>query len=440
MSTRLAELIGAACAEAHWESSGRFTLDYARALERTRELLGQVPPGTWLRRLVRCGVAAGAESLALRFEPKGTHFYLYGPSPARLSHQVLNGLTLGDELSERHPTRQLSMAILSNIAMGDEVEWGCWDGQRGEVLRLTPAGLQSVSPCARPPWKEAQKTGFFFLSKRSRANAVLAKKEAAHFQVLSRYCPIPVVLQDRLLRWEWQMESGPDAGWLQGLVCPTYRLGEVRVPEHVDLTPLPPQPDKTPHAKRFRSFDSIRELMDIPAVAGPGQVLLSVGPNSHLAALIALPIALEGHAVLHWVIDGTVLSEPRADLCPGCIVLLSGSGLETDFSGIRLIDSPSKQARIDVIRGQVARLVNAVHFALPRVDWVLEARPRKVGILIGGPLLLAGAGLALGGFGVVPLIPAQVLLKWNMHRMRQLNSDWLKQNVEKRLPPVRYEI
>jgi hypothetical protein len=139
---------------------------------------------------------------------------------------------------------------------------------------------------------------------------------------------------------------------------------------------------------------------------------------------VAVPASLVGHATLHWLQNGVVISSHLLDLgCPGALVVASADGLSTDLSMTRLVVDAAYDARLAQVRRRVGETLRDLirdRHSVVKIAWTFNRPAFPVRMLRG---LVAGIAIAsMGWVGVVGVgvVGAAVqFAHWNDVRERE---------------------
>jgi hypothetical protein len=400
--------------EGERESDGVFTVDPARAFEK---MAAQSQPFSeaWVLRLVQAAVR-GAQGLQVVQTARDTTFTYQQAEDwtwARLSPILFSPAAggssplhyLADAL--RWLVYSVERAFTLQLMDGTLIRWD----HDGMALQLRPL-LEGATPWLTVEHASAQEKASL-LSRLVRPGVALASAIAEVLQRRCYTCPVPLLLDGRLLTGlhnERRFVQSPGA----------YLLAVLRVPESESLPRLD-LPDWE-ESSRTEGF-----AVQLPhPVGGSSTAEPRLGPVGALALLAAFATeerasrGLLGKAsrqrryypsarpsYLLWVCDGVVMAEePLGQLEVGVMVLVSAEGLRRDLSGFALVQDESyaarRQAALQAIEGELDRI----------------ARQQSVDVSPQGDGYYA-MGLLRGLVGAVLLLPVGLLMLWDAYKVRK---------------------
>lgn len=368
--------------EGEVESSGVFTLDTAKALEKLAAFQF-ADRSFWVLKLVQAGVSLGASAMFVRlqkseaqitFESVDSEFPEMPKFFSRVAREPVRGW--------QHFKRALwSLAVAGRKVEcswpGEDFAWS-WEGEwirrpavRGKNLVVRVGGQGA----------------------RWNADLLTTLSQRAFL------CPVPLVVDGR-----------PMQG-LQG--CPEHGLSPTSFPIYSDLNDDPDLAELTFPETTFEPVESSRGLMrrvrSVPRVGGRLSLgcLVSVHFRSGATGWTARPTPSR----IYWISDGVVLESEEIPVGTGsvsCGVYLSATGLRVDLSSFRLLESGLRDER----RRAAWRLVHllARHADVPRgaLEDAAQSKPTSASLLaLGGGAALAvfvpplGILLAAGGLGAL---------------------------------------
>ena len=132
-----------------------------------------------------------------------------------------------------------------------------------------------------------------------------------------------------------------------------------------------------------------------------------------------------------WILNGIVVRDdelPNApDLLCSCSLYLSAEGLDTDLSGLSLIESPERQRRIVSACRELSKLSSQ---ELPVGKTIQAAQTHEGGYLLGGLLGVAG----LGFLAMAPAVGAvTILVGYGLAKGRKNLSDARQEEIHQAL-------
>ena len=140
----------------------------------------------------------------------------------------------------------------------------------------------------------------------------------------------------------------------------------------------------------------------------------TVGEGPCWDSLAAVPVTLSGPTLVDWVKDGVIVASEAHDLgCPGAHVVAAASTLSLDLTRFRVIPDTAHASRLEELKQRLRGLLDvmAEHRDHLRVPELTKAEAHEAAFivvlgggaalgltaLIGGPVLLLGAGLLVTG-------------------------------------------
>ena len=375
--------------EGKLQSSGRFTVDVARA--RVKLARFQLQPGLYLARLLQAGVAAGSRSIDVKFELSVFDGILEGYVAIRYSEpdlevlsleQVLPGLEAPRTLSDANNCMATGLLGAQGATEGGEITW---ETSRGERLSIVNGEVRVYQG---PP----SRTGTTWsIVRAGNLKGLSAEREVLHERC--GYLPIPLWVNGQLIPSGW--------GCQVFLLAEQYEGGSAGAGLGL------------PSGSPERSF--LQDLQGTPP----------------WRSALAISSALEGFSQIHWVSQGVVMEWDNVDLgCPGALAVVDSAGMKTDLSFKVVMDDEYKRCLQD--------LLSRVEALLAR----LQRRREEIRLPKRSRVLKLGFGL-LGTFAaaVIPaLLPfmaaglfSLVYSEWKADSRYQDESQAITEKL-KRLP------
>lgn len=225
------------------ESTGRFTLDAAKAREKMKKYQLQ-DPHEYVLQVVECAVAAGASDLDLQVDADDCRIRSSGWSLGQDQLQNLFSSLFGaDRDAAGRSLRALAISLNSALALDPaEVRLDSWSGTEGWTLFVDP-GTERVERLPASPWP-AGRAGVGLLVRRRRSWRVLGRflrglvalqPEAQAVCDRCRWAPLPITVNGRSIQQEADLGEYVFRRELQGkgyravVVLPAEPLGQSRL-------------------------------------------------------------------------------------------------------------------------------------------------------------------------------------------------------------------
>lgn len=313
----LDSLLEGLIAEGQFESAGSFTLSLESAREKLAAFLLETPEDCVLK-LIQAGVALGARQLSLTVRPGRMRVDMFGAtvSPDHLS-QIL-GLLLADRcpVGLRHLALAINTAILTQP---NGVALSSWDGQRGRCLE----------------WKGT--------ARRTRELNCPGQRPYCTFEV--RRNPVG------MFNW-WG--SNPEQNLVRARACwcpiPIYLNGRWLAPPPLGPHELHHQDEAILHRTWWLEGQGIRGF-DSAAWDWPWRPNYRT-PRGGFLAVGLQPTVSDVRSRIHWILDGVEACVQNLPGNPGggfCWLVLPAEGLNTDLTGLSLVNDQPLRQRVDQV-------------------------------------------------------------------------------------------
>ncbi len=344
-----------------YHSSGHFTVDPSRAREKLSAYLLQSQSDALLR-LVQAAVQGGASGLKIRIERRCLVFTAEdceGVSTTQLSEVKVETLT----------SCALNLAVQSFLHFGCEVEYGMAKDGKAINISLPSEEVQQTSAIkSRRFWMvTVWQPGNFWSTLLSGG-----RLRASFHKALERCRLAPLTIQVGGRRINQPFPLSEMNGFFQSLVPPTGLASSFALCERYELLEdsarsgfwsVPPDERLAfaySHKHGAREFAS-DDIVKTPSLAGVvliHQISRDVKSAKdpllcHTAIRIPLPLLGIGHLTL--VYHGVVIESMECNLgCPGAQVAVTTAGLNTDVSGLRVLQNEALEQKIRELRPLVA--------------------------------------------------------------------------------------
>jgi hypothetical protein len=164
--SQIDEFLEAARQEGIVESSGRFSLDTARA-ERYLSQYQLVDKHYYLLKLVQFAVQAGADEIQFEIARDSVQATIIGCSLERFDTKDVLATMLQQRIERRGPLKSLSIAIAAASALDPiSVDWSAWNAYHQERLIMDEQGCK-LQKLSRPPFSNSNegsqiRSGYLF--------------------------------------------------------------------------------------------------------------------------------------------------------------------------------------------------------------------------------------------------------------------------------------
>ena len=407
VATDLEQFLQQQMGEGHLDSTGRFSIEAQRALEKTAAF--QLPsPAAWILKIVQAAVAAGCSAIQIHQRESETEVVFRTAEAWDLKYfeGCFFSINSEDDRSLDHLKRGLWSCGYHGRRPFRMTVQGCpqslvWTGKEFAEQILPRLQQTSIVVSHRP---------YDAKTSRFQGGANVNKLIENELRTGAYVCPVPLLLG------ETRLDS------LQG--CPTHGLGDYHYPLRASWVSMDglsmPIPPATLGGYKTRSceYANLARLFGISpnCDANPAAAILI---SMHLKETVKSSVVrgetreyceLEWFAVpslVYWVLDGVIVgtSQIAQSGAISAALFCSAQGVKTDATGLRIVqDDLIKQRRRDACQ-RFSELVNGFSVDLKVVSEAGKSLPiaRMVGgACILGSMLLCPVNLiwGLGGLAV----------------------------------------
>ncbi|MBI3924202.1 MAG: hypothetical protein HY319_01550 [Armatimonadetes bacterium] len=338
------------------ESAGAFTIDYERArLKMARFQL--TDPTQYLLKFVQAAVLARSQKLALKLcrdrvvcEWHGCDLGSLDPGEVagslcrpleEASHTALGGLAAGlNALQAAGPTRIV-------------LRFQRWGESSVEVLSLGDRFARQSLPLEGG----ATRTSLTITVSRTRGRVDRERQTVLRG---CRFCPIPIELNGERLEFGYRAPGDPFA-WSVDLPD-DFVLAEMRLPPRAGCRmPVP------------RASEGVRVHPCSNALVQD----VAIGASTACSAWIQMRAALSSTARVTFVRAGVAVDTREVDLgVPGILAVLPADHLQTDLTGLQVLETPELTAMLGELRSAAARLRERLLRHLPHLGSTRPAASR----------------------------------------------------------------
>lgn len=352
MTPSLQEFLAQEGAIGKRESSGTFTLDLGRAVEKLRRYQLQ-EPGFYLLKVLQSAVLAGARRVEVqvrRWDVK-VDFTISEPGSYGYLSQIMSRLDRPAEGRHDSALSYLVCGLQGAMGLGPEmVEWVHVSRQRHEVIQLHGSEI-SLKRSFQPPADRVvsgasrfhfylRKTGRFFSLKH------LLRSRAAESEVLVRrgqFAPVELLLDGRPLsgqRWAPERKESLEIY----VLAPGRAMDRGFQIELPDLSGYRKMGDRWQSPKTAsRRFVQFRSPAAEHAIVDPPK-----DSRLRCRAVLQVPERSDEAAQVTFVRHGVCCSTRAVALgAPGTRCLVSAELLRTDLSGLEVIEDEAWQREVN---------------------------------------------------------------------------------------------
>lgn len=358
----------------HYDSSGQIGVDSLRA----SQLLGQyrlAQPEFYLVKLVQALVAAGSRQVSLEVSSRYLRLES-GPLSSSPRQGPYLAVGLAGLLAQQPEQVELCLGVA-----GEGLRWQA-DSQRWQPVSQTSQGFRLICRGQRQVAKETE----------------IVRERC-------QWAPVPIALGGQLVNVkDWR--AGPSKT-LANDGNPLEQRRGFHLCERYQLEP--DSPNQGLAATRVDGGSWLEKAGDqvvnslgtfLRQVRGsPGEALVQFHrlPTSvpfqrisratpPCSQILVVTAGLEGPSTVQVIKDGVALNAREEELAvPGCVVLLSGRGLEADLSGFQVVQNDAYRLRLEQVAQELKEMLGDIQRWLPKLRL---ARRMSWGLGLVHPLLL----------------------------------------------------
>lgn len=339
------------------ESTGRFTLDFARASQQLARYQ-TADRAFFLLKLIQTGVVGGAQLVTLRLSPTEIDVRLFGRDLVELdTREVLEAFTSPSKvLGEESASAFLSQGLNAALSLEPEkVDWSVWNYRLRERLTLTSSGSK-LERLSRRPWKRPLPGYRFRLVRkppppkgfweRLRERISVSVDEFHGLYHRLGYCPVTVEIDGRVV----DPAAAPPE---RELLAERYLLAT-----GPDRIALPPASSRRKLVDWNGAYDLEGEVLVLHQVLRRehGRWWKVSPPKGRVEALARLVVAADLSAIplVTLVHHGITLEIREFDAgCLGVEVVSAVDGLSTDLSQQGIVENEAWEDRVKLLRRHV---------------------------------------------------------------------------------------
>lgn len=382
----IGDLLQSLASEGRVDSTGGFSLDPKKALEKLQERRFE-NPFFYVLKLVQSAVSGGARRVDIEANSQAVKLRYDGCGLEADSMMELFGFLL-DETGRREirHLKHLAAGVHGSLAVSPRrLEVESWDGEQGFRHKWSAGGWrnETFSSKGEPAiafhlsrqvgqvlagWRSIANSDIWDLLQRNRST--MEREQAVVFDRCV-YAPVSLSLNGRPLEaagfgqprfpgYEIHEDANPResrAPWfVQVRNREAYVEGAVHCSHHLIETYLPVEDGSL--ASLARPAQS-HATVCLDQVGGSGQ---------RCRAWLALESALRPRSRITYVEDGVLINQLSPELnCPGVVGVISCEHLTKDVSGFKLVENQAFEEHLELLRAEAQKLRQALLENLHRV-------------------------------------------------------------------------